>query len=100
MLTLPEGRRSEPNSLFIVAQTTDSRTHVTVIRSAFGHELTAVSVVSIPCFLASIESTAIGGRVSPNILNSIQSGLTVDSRETEHNGVLVRANDLSSRVEH
>ena len=100
MLTLPEGRRSEPNSLFIVAQTTDSRTHVTVIRAAFGHELTAVSVVSIPRLLASVQRT----RVSVSLFLQVEDGVDrirgVAITDSNHDRILIGTHDVGDAVEH
>jgi hypothetical protein len=71
-----------------------------VISTITSNELAAVSIVPIPSFLASVESTAIGGSALTDILNTIGGRFAVSPRETEHNGVLVRANDLSVGVEH
>ena len=97
MLTLPEGRRSEPNSLFILAQTSRALgSHVAVIRAIRRNKLPRVGIVSIPGFLTSVQRTLIGVALSSHIVDSV-SDHTVKF-DTGHDCVLIRADNVSEKV--
>ena len=93
--------RLGPSHLFNVALSTmGSRSHVAVVQTVAGHELPRVTVDSVPRLLAGVERSAVGRRPRANVLNEVDGAVGVGTREAEHDGVGVGANDGGVVVEH